>query len=127
MPASNTSWHALKQAQVPHFSRPLREVGAFDLLHIQEGWFAGTASTEAAPSFRVLCESVGTMLIEMRFTPFSVWGWPRIQLVHGTVPQKCAGNALPARSGLLYRPAIEALRCRPLPTSSTRAPEVTPN
>src|SRR5213593_4075238 len=30
-------------------------------------------------------------------------------------------------SGILYRPAIEGLRCHPLPTSSTRAPEVTPN
>ncbi len=47
---------------------------------------------------------------------------PRIQLVHGTVPQKCACNTLPARSGILYRPAIEGLRCRRLPTSSTRAP-----
>ena len=52
---------------------------------------------------------------------------PRIQVVHGTVPQKCARNTLPARSGILYRPAIEGLRCHPLPTSSTRAPEVTPN
>src|ERR1700730_5242153 len=52
---------------------------------------------------------------------------PRIQLVHGTVPQKCARNTLPARSGILYRPAIEGLRCHPLPTSSMRAPEVTPN
>src|SRR5439155_21304244 len=52
---------------------------------------------------------------------------PRIPVVHGTVPQRCARNALPARSGILYRPAIEGLRCHPLPTSSTRAPEVTPN
>ena len=52
---------------------------------------------------------------------------PGIQVVHGTVPQKCARNTLPARSGVLYRPAIEGLRCHPLPTSSTRAPEVTPN
>src|SRR6478609_1723340 len=52
---------------------------------------------------------------------------PRIQVVHGTVPQKCARNTLPARSGILYRPAIEGLRCHPLPTSSTRAPEVIPN
>src|SRR5579864_1586066 len=52
---------------------------------------------------------------------------PRIQMVHGMVPQKCAGNALPTRSGLLYRPAVEGLRCHPLPTSSTRAPEVRPN
>src|SRR5580765_521734 len=52
---------------------------------------------------------------------------PRIQVVHGTVPQKCARNTLPARSGILYRPAIEGLRCHPQPTSSTRAPEVTPN
>ncbi len=52
---------------------------------------------------------------------------PRLQLVHGTVPQKCARNALPARSGVLYRPAIEGLRCHPLLTSSMRVPEVTPN
>src|SRR5207244_12652408 len=52
---------------------------------------------------------------------------PRIQVVHGTVPQKCARNTLPARSGILCRPALGELRCRPLPTSSTRAPEVTPN
>src|ERR1700676_2163890 len=52
---------------------------------------------------------------------------PRTQVVHGTVPQKCARNTLPARSGILYRPASEGLRCHPLPTSSTRAPEVTPN
>jgi hypothetical protein len=52
---------------------------------------------------------------------------PRIQPVHGTVPQKCVRNTLPARSSVLYRPAIEGLRCHPLPTSSTRAPEVTPN
>jgi hypothetical protein len=48
---------------------------------------------------------------------------PRIQLVHGTVPQKCASNILPARSGIVYRPALEGLRCHPLPTSSTRARE----
>src|SRR5579863_2166531 len=52
---------------------------------------------------------------------------PRIQVVHGTVPQKCARNILPARSGVLYRPAIAGLRGHPLLTSSTRAPEVTPN
>jgi hypothetical protein len=52
---------------------------------------------------------------------------PRIQVVHGTVPQQCARKTRPARSGLPYRPAIEGLRCHPLPTSSTRAPEVTPN
>src|SRR5204863_9528769 len=52
---------------------------------------------------------------------------PRIQVVHGTVPQKCARNRLPARSGILCRPALGELRCHPLPTSSTRAPEVTPN
>src|SRR5205807_5958066 len=52
---------------------------------------------------------------------------PRIHLVHGTVPQKCARNTLPARSGILYRPALGELRCRPLPTSSMHAPEVTPN
>src|SRR5258707_314743 len=51
---------------------------------------------------------------------------PRIQGVHGTVPPKCARNEHPIRSGVLYRPAIEGLRCPPLPTSSTRAPEVTP-
>src|SRR5438270_7769720 len=52
---------------------------------------------------------------------------PRIQLVHGTVPRKCVHNTVPARSGVLYRPAIEGLRCHPLPTSSMRVPEVTPN
>jgi len=52
---------------------------------------------------------------------------PRIQVVHGTAPQKCARNALPARSGILCHPAIAGLRCHPLPTSSTHAPEVTPN
>jgi hypothetical protein len=52
---------------------------------------------------------------------------PRIQVVHGTVPQKCARNALPAPSGIPSRPALGELRCHPLPTSSTRAPEVTPN
>jgi hypothetical protein len=51
----------------------------------------------------------------------------RIQAVHGTVPQKCARNALPAPSDILSRPALRELRCHPLPTSSTRAPEVTPN
>src|SRR5438552_15578742 len=72
-----------------------------------------------------------------RFVSFSLGGFsvgeevplprPRIQVVHGTVPQKCARNTLPARSGVLYRPAIEGLRYHPLLTSSTRAPEVTPN
>jgi hypothetical protein len=52
---------------------------------------------------------------------------PRIQVVHGTVPQKYACNTLPARSGILRRPALGKLCCRPPPTSSTRAPEVTPN
>ena len=52
---------------------------------------------------------------------------PRIRVVHGTVPQKCVRNTLPARSGVLYRPALEGLRCHPLLTLSTRAPEVTPN
>src|ERR1700722_18192349 len=52
---------------------------------------------------------------------------PRIQVVHGTVPQKCARNALPAPSGILSRPALGELHCHPLPTSSARAPEVTPN
>jgi hypothetical protein len=47
---------------------------------------------------------------------------PRIQVVLGTVPQKRARNTRPARSDVLYRPAIEALRCHPLPTSSTRGP-----
>src|SRR5438270_1753455 len=51
----------------------------------------------------------------------------RIQVVHGTVPQKCARNILPARSGILYRPALGELRCRPLPTSSALALEVTSN
>ena len=51
----------------------------------------------------------------------------RIQVVHGTVPQKCARSTRPARSGILCRPAIEGLRCHPLKTSSTRAQEVTPN
>jgi len=52
---------------------------------------------------------------------------PRIQMVHGTAPQQCACNTLPARSGIRYRPAVEGLRCHPLSTSSTRVPEVTPN
>src|SRR5882757_6600950 len=29
----------------------------------------------------------------------------QIQAVHGTVPLKCAGNTLPARPGILHRPA----------------------
>src|ERR1700722_285241 len=29
---------------------------------------------------------------------------PRLQVIHGTVPQKCARNTLPAQSGILYRP-----------------------
>src|ERR1700729_1450290 len=41
---------------------------------------------------------------------------PRIQVVHGTVPQKCARNALPAPSGILSRPALRELLCHPLPT-----------
>ena len=52
---------------------------------------------------------------------------PRIQLVHGTVPRQCAGSAPPARPGIPCRPAIAGLHCHPLPTSSMRAPEVTPN
>ena len=52
---------------------------------------------------------------------------PRLQVVHGTVPQKCARKPLPGRAGILYRPALGELRGRPLPTSSTRAPEATPN
>ncbi len=52
---------------------------------------------------------------------------PRIQVVHGTVPQKCARNVLPAPSGILSRRALGELRCHPLPTSSTPAPEGTPN
>jgi hypothetical protein len=51
----------------------------------------------------------------------------RIRAVHGTVPRQCACSTLPTRSGILDRPALGELRCRPLPTSSTRAPEVTPN
>jgi hypothetical protein len=31
---------------------------------------------------------------------------PRIQVAHGTVPQKCARNALPAPSGILSRPRL---------------------
>ena len=46
---------------------------------------------------------------------------PRIQVVHGTVSQKCAGKTLPARASILYRRAPGELGCRPLPTSSTRA------
>jgi len=52
---------------------------------------------------------------------------PRVKVVHGTVQQKCARNTLSGRSGILYRPALGELRGRPLPTSSTRAPEATPN
>src|ERR1700687_3501389 len=52
---------------------------------------------------------------------------PRIQVVHGTVPPKCARNTLPAPSGILYHLALGVLRDRPLPTSSTRTPEATPN
>ena len=51
----------------------------------------------------------------------------RTQVVHGTVPQKCARNTLPAPSGILSRPAPGELRCHPPPTSSTHVPEVTPN
>ena len=52
---------------------------------------------------------------------------PRLQVVHGTVPPKCARNTLPARLGMLCRRALGELRDRPLPTSATRAPEATPN
>src|SRR5579862_8911243 len=52
---------------------------------------------------------------------------PPIQVVHGTVPQKWVRNTHPARSGILYRAALGELRCRQLPTSSTRAPEATSN
>src|SRR5215467_9745956 len=52
---------------------------------------------------------------------------PRIPVARGKVRQKCAGNALRARSGILGRPAPGELRCRLLTTSSTRAPEATPN
>jgi hypothetical protein len=52
---------------------------------------------------------------------------PRLQVVAGTVPPKCARSTLPARSGILCRAARGELRDRPLPTSSTRAPEATPN
>src|SRR6202521_1069597 len=31
----------------------------------------------------------------------------RIQVAHGTVPLKCARNTLPARPGILYRPALQ--------------------
>src|SRR5580698_4934154 len=41
---------------------------------------------------------------------------PRIQVVHGKVPQKGARKTLPAPSGILSRPAHGELRCRPLPT-----------
>src|SRR6266446_6372118 len=51
----------------------------------------------------------------------------RIQAAHGTVPLKCARNTPPARPGIPYRPALGVQRCRPLPTSATRAPEATPN
>jgi hypothetical protein len=37
---------------------------------------------------------------------------PRIQVVHGTVPQKCARNTLPARSGILCRPALGTRTCQ---------------
>jgi hypothetical protein len=72
-----------------------------------------------------------------RFVSFSLGGFsvgegvflprPRIPVVHGKAPQECADRTLPARSGILYRPAIEGPRCPPPPTSSKRAPEVTPN
>jgi len=51
----------------------------------------------------------------------------RIQPARGTVPLKCARNAPPARPGIAYRPALGVQRCRPLPTSATRAPVATPN
>src|SRR5579872_4660819 len=52
---------------------------------------------------------------------------PPIQMVHGTARQECACNSLPARSGIPYRPVVGERHYRPLPTSSTRAPAVTPN
>src|ERR1019366_10008727 len=66
--------------------------------------------------------SFTTCAVSSLFRPVSVGEGvplprPRLQVVHGTVPQKCARNTLPARSGILYRPAIEGLRCHPLPTS----------
>jgi len=45
----------------------------------------------------------------------------------GIVPQKWACNRLPPPSSILSRPVPGELRCHPPPTSSTRAPEVTPN
>ncbi len=44
---------------------------------------------------------------------------PQLQVVHGTVPPKCARNTLPALSGMLYRPALGdrprlCPRCSPL-------------
>src|SRR4029077_15976260 len=77
--------------------------------------------------FHHLCRFVFFFLGGLRLGERVPWPRPRIQVVHGTVLRKCARNTLPARSGILYRPAIEGLRCHPLPTSSTRAPEVTPN
>src|SRR5258708_17653767 len=50
----------------------------------------------------------------------------RIQAAHGTVPLKCARNTLPARPGILYRPALEEQRSLPAPTSATRAPAARP-
>src|SRR6185437_4529738 len=52
---------------------------------------------------------------------------PRTQAARGTVLQQCARNALPAQSDFLRRPALAELLRRPPPTSSTRAPAVTPN
>ena len=52
---------------------------------------------------------------------------PPIQVVHGTFPPKCARSTLQARSGILCRPGRGEPRDRPLPTSSMRTPEATPN
>ena len=55
--------------------------------------------------------------------------FPRLRIlrVRGTVPPQCARNALPAPSDIPFHPAHGELLRRPQPTSSTRAPAVTPN
>jgi hypothetical protein len=71
--------------------------------------FVSFSSGELASASQSLCRGLGSRWFTERFhsnalvTPFQ----------HG--------------SGILYCPAREGLRCHPLPTSSTRAPEVTPN
>src|SRR5579859_4516816 len=131
MPSISTSEKSPNHSPTPDLYRYVGIVQAF--LLVQMGVYEDSthpvprakksmALHEARRSFTCAVSSLLRQLSEGGPLPRT-----RIQVVHGTVPQKCAGNTLPAPPSILSRSALGELRCHPLPTSLTRAPEVTPN